>query len=193
MLLMAAMLAMAPLNADAIETPVVEQRVLKAWEGDHDFLVDFSAPFVPTTGNIKIQTIGNGAHFNEAYPWNWVLHTGKRIVYRNGYRQWENCDGFVNICLTLTKEEAQKNWMLGLSQLASLGPAPDGLRGYAPVSIEVNGEMIEHHYLPQVDAWREDFFPVALHEGTNSIVIRELNDATTVYWIQKLWLDPVSE
>jgi len=178
MLLIAAMLATAPLNAELIEKPAVEQRVLKAWEGDHALFVDFAYKNIPTTGAVRA-SVGPGVHFNFAYPWNWLMNFSGA--------------SFIEIYPTLTKEEAEKKWKLGLSQLASLGWAPNGQRGFSPVSIAVNGEMIETHFLPQIDAWREDFFPVQLHEGENSIVIRLLVDATTNYWIQKVWFDPISE
>jgi len=166
-------------NANVAQNAAVEQRVPKAWEGDHSFLVDFSAPSIHTTGDIQIESVGPGAMFNQTSPWNWLMR-----CYDSSY---------ISINVNLTKKEAQKDWNLGLSQFASQGPAPNGQRGYSPISIEINGKTIEPRFLSQVNAWREDFFPVQLHEGENSIVIRLLDDATTNYCIQKLWLDPVSE
>ncbi len=175
MLLMAALLAIInPVNSEAIENssaPVAEQRKLLPWEGEHAFFVDFAYRNIPTTGEIRA-LVGPGVGFNRAYPWNWLMNV--------------RGSSFIEVQPTLTAEEAGKKWNLGLSHLSSLP-------GNSPVSIEVNGTMIEPHFLPFVDAWREDYFPVELREGQNSILIRLLDDADTNYWIQKLWLDPVSE
>ncbi len=79
-------------NVNVAQNAAVEQRV-PAWQGDHDFLVDFSAPFVPTTGDVHISSIGPGVEFNHAYPWNWLMH-----YYDASY---------IAVNVNLTKEQAQ--------------------------------------------------------------------------------------
>src|SRR5579872_7219361 len=73
MLLIAALLAAQPINAEAVEKPAVVQRALKAWEGDHALFVDFAYKNIPTTGAIQA-SVGSGVTFNKAYPWNWKMH-----------------------------------------------------------------------------------------------------------------------
>lgn len=176
MLIFLAMLAFNSPELSAAEEvkPAVEQRVLAAWEGDHAFMIDFSARPIPVIGDAKVAT-GLGVEFNENYPWNWLM-------YLRGSSSLE-------VTLNLTAEQAQKPWNLGVSHLSSLFHSRD--ESGSPIDILVNGEIVASHFLPRVDAWREDDFTVNLREGANSIVIRLLEDANSHYWIQKLYLDPI--
>ena len=139
------------------------------WEMPHEFFVDFAYTDIPIRkGNITVE-VGPGVEFNYAYPWNW-------------YMGWNN-HSYIEVTPILTKEQAEKKWNLILSQLSSKP-------GRSPISIEVNGKLIANGFQPYVDAWREDYFPVDLKEGENTITIRLLN-ANTCYWIQKLYIDPI--
>lgn len=139
------------------------------WEMPHEFFVDFAYTDIPVRkGNITVE-VGPGVYFNHAYPWNWLMHVNNR--------------SYIQVTPVLTKEQAEKKWNLILSHLSALP-------GRSPISIEVNGNLIAHGFQPYVDAWREDYFPVDLHEGTNTIKIKLL-DADTNYWIQKLYIDPI--
>jgi hypothetical protein len=132
-------------------------------------MVSFSYPEIKPVGSITVKP-GPGVYFNEAYPWNWVMHA--------------NDTSYIDFKMNFDKTDLQKNWFFNVKQLSSIW-GPNG-PAYSPIAIQVNGETIVDHFQPQRDAWRIDHFELPadlLKEGNNTIRI-QLQNALTNYWIE---------
>lgn len=130
--------------------------------------VSFVKPLLKATPNTDVD-IGPWVMYNSTYGHSWIMHANGQSWIEIEFQKDAEIQGPASLFIAhLSANVGKHNW--------------------APVSIIINGKVLEDHYVPNNGNWIYDTWEIGefLVDGKNKVRISLCNDAICNYWINSL-------
>lgn len=128
----------------------------------------FAQPKIKVSDGVEVK-LGPWVDYNYYYNYSYIMHLNGQSYVEMTFNA-DEIDG--NVALWFVHHSAMVN----------------GHITYAPVSIVINGQVLEDHYVPNYGTWCYDTWNVTdyVKEGKNTIRITLANDAISQYWFNHI-------